>query len=534
MDLSGLSAFGSAIYPGYVKGEQQQAGLLEEQEQAKQQRLRTQDIMLQNAGQAAAGRTAALLAQLSNAYSVAPPGAPAPQAPGQPSMPTTSTGAPVQPPGGYLNPQQAAGSPAPQAGMAAPPTSPAAPAAPPPPTPPGAIAPPPARPPAAPSAPVLQGQMTTQQLAQAVIKANPGIQNRPDLLFATIQKMQGLLAPDSKQEVTLLKMQNDIEKQQMQLNFKYMSEQDKTAYENQLLQVRQYINSQNLQGRAELQGQKIDAMIGAILMKLQGQKDVATQKSRADLVKEATKVGLQIDPKWDDTQLQHMVAIKTAEANNATLPEDEAKFLGQALLAGDNSTIQLAMGFTKNRAALMSQIVKAAQQIDPNFTGQKAAAAVAQFGGMKAAATMVGRTAGGVAVGAQEIPRLLPLAIAASKKLDLTRFPTINSLKNAEAYYAGQPDKQAAVVQLNQYVQSMRNAYQQIMARGGRQTVFNAKQAQELINGNLPLSTLIAAGQAMIKEGEVVRKSTGAAMGEVTGTPEAPAPTPDNDPLGIR
>ena len=93
----------------------------------------------------------------------------------------------------------------------------------------------------------------------------------------------------------------------------------------------------------------------------------------------------------------------------------------------------------------------------------------------------------------------------------------------------GKPDQQAAVAQLRQYVQSIRNAYQLIMARGGRQTVFNAKQAEELVNGNMPLSTLLAAGKAMEKEAVVVKSATGQAMQEVTGGGRV-APTGGNEP----
>lgn len=348
------------------------------------------------------------------------------------------------------------------------------------------------------------GTMSTQQLAALVMKANPGIQNNPHVFVRVMERMQKFLSADGKNEFAQQKVSLEYDAKVQKINADAENAVRRAQSATEIAQIRA-TSAQQVADIRLAQAESVAATAAA---------------SRQTIVN--------IQQKGAEERLDKTLSAKTAAAiqANQPLPPEEKKFLGQALLAGDNSTIQLAMGFSKNRAELMNQIIQGAQEIDPSFTGQKAASAVAQFGGMKTAANRVGATAGNVAVGAAEVPQLLPLATEASKKLDLGRFPTVNSLELAEKYYAGKPDQQAAVAQLRQYVQSMRNAYQQIMARGGRQTVFNAKQAEELVNGNMPLSTLLAAGKAMEKEAVVVKSATGQAMQEVTGAPsETPSPT---------
>ena len=212
-------------------------------------------------------------------------------------------------------------------------------------------------------------------------------------------------------------------------------------------------------------------------------------------------------------------AIRQSEASGAGLPDQTRQFLAQALISGDNQTIQLALGFSRNRAQLLSQIVETAQTIDPTFTGQRAAAAVAQFGGMKAAANVAGRTAGATAVGAAEIPQLAPLIVSVASRLNPTQFPDVNAVERAVERRTGNAD----VVLLNSYIQSLKNAYQQIMSRGGRMTDFQRHQANDLMSGNMPLAQLSAAALAMTTEASIVKGATGKAMQDVTGGPPASA-----------
>ena len=107
----------------------------------------------------------------------------------------------------------------------------------------------------------------------------------------------------------------------------------------------------------------------------------------------------------------------------------------------------------------------------------------------------------------------------AAKKVDPTQFPTVNTVRNAVLKGTGNAD----VVQLYSYIQTLRNAYQQIAARGGRMTDQVRRYGEELISGNMPVNQLAAAADAMSKEGAVVKGATGAAMQDVTGQGAPPA-----------
>ena len=127
----------------------------------------------------------------------------------------------------------------------------------------------------------------------------------------------------------------------------------------------------------------------------------------------------------------------------------------------------------------------------------------------------------------------------AAKQLPLTQYPTVNALKNAAARggIAG-ADQQKAIAQLDQYQQALQNAYRLVIARSGRSTVFDAKQAQELMNSNLPVSVLISKGQAMLAEAAANEKAaketqntlTGQGGGTASGVPDAAIKLLKDDP----
>ena len=180
MDLTGLEAFATNIYPGYVKGEQAQANLDStkdanalSQELLKQRQLDTQQMQAQAQSDMGYANSLAALAQQFNVQ----PGQPAPQAPGQPSQAAppastqTSSGQPITPPGAPWPastpqpPQAQAPQPAPQPqaqpqqAQAAPQQAQAAPPAAPPPA--GAPQPQAQPRPPAPMTPPVQGQPGT-------------------------------------------------------------------------------------------------------------------------------------------------------------------------------------------------------------------------------------------------------------------------------------------------------------------------------------------------------------------------------------
>lgn len=221
-----------------------------------------------------------------------------------------------------------------------------------------------------------------------------------------------------------------------------------------------------------------------------------------------------------------MAQIQNLSNPAGDLPDNMKTMMAQSILSGDWAPVQTILGFSKNRPAIMASLMEKVKELAPDITGSQLAALQAKFGGEKAGANVVGRTAGSVAVGAAEIPKLLPFAIEASKKVNKTNFPTVNSIEQAAQKGLGGSE----VWVLNQYIQTLKNAYQQIAARGGRITDAVRNQGDALINGSMPTDALIAAGKAMENEAGIVSEATGTAMGDVTNMGTG-APKPKNQTI---
>lgn len=228
--------------------------------------------------------------------------------------------------------------------------------------------------------------------------------------------------------------------------------------------------------------------------------------------------GNPIDPK-------QVTKAETPAQVQTPLTDQSLDYAADALHAGNQSFVQMFLGFSRNRVDTLNQVLARVKEKYPDTTGAQLAAFAAQYGGVKAAATTAGHIGGTVAVGAQELDRMVPLVEAASKKIDRTRFPTVNSIELAVKKGTGDTD----VIQLNSYIQTIRNAYALVMSRGGRVTDQQRKYAEDIIKGNLSVDQLTAALNAIKNEAAVAGQSAAAASKEVTGQippPSAPAQTP--------
>ncbi len=172
-DLSGLAAFGSSIYPGFVLGERNQAAMTREQEAAKQAKIQTQTLSDTIAGQLLWTKN---IAALGAAYGVAPPDGAQPPPPATASIPAstdsqtqqptqllppTSYGSPAAPPNSYMAPGPSQG----QGQQGAQPTPPSQQAS--------AAQPPPARPPTPPQQPLATGLPPATGWGQVAVPGGP-------------------------------------------------------------------------------------------------------------------------------------------------------------------------------------------------------------------------------------------------------------------------------------------------------------------------------------------------------------------------
>ena len=181
--------------------------------------------------------------------------------------------------------------------------------------------------------------------------------------------------------------------------------------------------------------------------------------------------------------------------------------IAEARSHGDTSVMSLGWS-GQARTAIMGMAAKMAKD-----RGSTLQAEDLNFKGQSAGVTVAGRTGAQTDIGANELIKIAPLVKSTAAKLDLGKYPTINSIDLAIQKGTGSPE----AVQLQSYVQTVRNAYVQVMARGGRMSDTQRKYAAEIISGNLAPSQLSAALDAIKNEADIVKSSVKQTMQDITG-----------------
>jgi hypothetical protein len=404
-----------------------------------------------------------------------------------PSLPTGPGGAsmPGPPPG-------ASGPPAPGVGLQPPP-------------PPGA----------APQMPQGQPGLPQQPQGGGLLDKLNGVRKR--VLAANPNEDPGVVWAAMKAAADLLEKDDSMQSRQLIARL---------SVEGQLLRTKELI-----EGRASEGDKNRDARLHALEV------NDATRRAGQNITLNLGERRIGATERGQDLQHQdrqenlHQKAIKAAQADQPPDP-DMLAFEAQSLRAGNLQAVNEVLGYSRNRAKLMGDIIKTARQQDPNFDGEAAAGALAKFGGMRTAANVVGRTGGSTEVGVEEIKELAPMLKDVSSRLNFTEYPTINAIELAIEKGTGSED----AVTLSSYVQTLRNAYVQVMARGGRMSDTQRDYAAKLVNGTMPTNQLSAAAAAILTEGGIVQRATGRAMSNITGRPNTQAAPAggNNDPLGIR
>ena len=527
MDLSGLASFASAAPGGFQQGQSLQADLAQRQEQAKQARLQTQEMMDERAA----------LSALGNAFGLAPPPPPMPQGPGQPSMPAQPPAMPGAgpPPGAPAPPpmvQTSAG------GSAMPPGMPAGaqPGAPPG-APPKAAATMPRPPVQAPQAAPPQqprpqpqippqiaqnlGQMTTEQLAQRIIAANPGIKDRPDLLVRAMAKGQALLVPDGKATVAAMQMQVKLDALQNKLDVATMNDQTKVQVQNMLdaakTQIQQLKDAdadkrltQTLEARIKELEEKIAAKHEDVAATNTSREKIAGGRNRAALEKEATKQGLKVDASMSDQQVQDKIAETIGKkTSDAMMSDDTADFMADAVIADPPQAAHIG-GYGATGQMNRNKVWNLVQQ-KMTAAGRPAsdlAAAKVAITGAQQEARTIGAQAGSVALGTEELKKFAPLVQQASDANTRTQYPTINAIEQAFERRTGGTQ----IITLHNQIQALKNAYTQILVRNGRPSDAARKQAGDTIDEAWSQGQIGAALQAMDQEAKGAGEAAGAAQ----------------------
>lgn len=211
------------------------------------------------------------------------------------------------------------------------------------------------------------------------------------------------------------------------------------------------------------------------------------------------------------------------------LDKDTLSTMADQYIAGDKSVLQ-GLGYgnmgAQNRAALRTEISRKMMDRslaefrdknghDPNEAerqqissdiGRKLALSIAEFGGLQQAErTGYGRVAQ-LTIGAQEAKQFTPLALAASKSVERTEYPTLN--KAILAVNEGTGDTN--VINFVEANIALVDAYAQVIGRGNAQLTDAARsQAMGLLNTGWSQDQYETAVKAINREIEAALKAPG-------------------------
>jgi hypothetical protein len=572
MNLAALSA----VYPGYIKGQDQLAQLAVEKDKA--DAIKRQALIEQGLGNT--------LAQGDQP----PPGGlgalgsgPAPQGPGQPSVP--------------MQPGPQAGGPPPPQGQ--PQGLGALSKGPPGPPPQGqpVQGAPPQQPQGQPT-PQQPAMMTVGQMAQQIMRANPQMDFKsPEgarALLGMVERNQQLLAPQAKQELAniSLAMKIDQANQKLELGYANLETRKQIAdqadqFRMQIAQVRDQATRDHMQQQVDALDKKLvaakdktdtqeegkNARLSSTLserareadqrskdtgLSVEQRREAAAQadsykklaltekgreadqsesgrnaragtKSRADMVKTATKAGVAVDPSWTDDEIQkHAADAILKKAESTTLSDDQAKYMAEAALADPSLLSRLGSGPTGN-ANKTKVLGILAQTSKPEALAQGRAGMASSTAEARTAGNQTGR----VALGLKELEKFAPLVLSASGKVNRTQYPSVNALVEAASKGTGGTE----VITLANNLNALKNAYAQVIARGGQVTEGARKQASDLIDKAYSDGQIKAAVAAMLQEAKAAGQAASEVTGDISGKGKpasAASASGADDPLGIR
>jgi hypothetical protein len=177
-------------------------------------------------------------------------------------------------------------------------------------------------------------------------------------------------------------------------------------------------------------------------------------------------------------QLAEARHITIENSNNAKLSPDDLDFMARQALTGDTSVFA-GLGYgsagAQNRSLLRSKITQVAKE--QGIKPADVAALNAQFFGTKAGERTLGTRTANIGMAVAEATQLMPLALAASEKVNRTQFPTLNSILMAGEKGVGDEN----VVRLGIATNSLINTYARAINPTGIPTVSDKDHARELL-----------------------------------------------------
>lgn len=312
----------------------------------------------------------------------------------------------------------------------------------------------------------IYGGASLQQMAQAIDKANPGLD--PAVKFLALTQLQKLMAPEEKMQLQLLMQQNRLQIAESLAQFKAGLAQD------------------NPTGGTPL-------VVGGQVYNVRGNQATPVQGLPAGQV--PTRIG-------------------ATTPGGAKLDQDTLDSMADQYLAGDKSVLQgLGYGNTgaENRAALRAAIQKRAKAA--GMSGADIAARIAEMQGIVAGERTLGTRAATLGLALNEAKAFVPLALDLSDKIDRTQFPTLNAIELAVEQGTGDEN----VARFNVANRSIISLYSQVLRRGGVPSDQSDREAETLLQKAYSQGQYRAAVDQIMKEAVAAQKAPSAVREELRG-----------------
>lgn len=210
-----------------------------------------------------------------------------------------------------------------------------------------------------------------------------------------------------------------------------------------------------------------------------------------------------------------------------SISQETADFAADVYLAGNQSALSnygRGEKATANLSMIHDAVTKRAKE--KGISGADLAKIDAEFAGLKAEKTAIGRRAGTTEVGVGEFDQLIGPTKESLAKLDLTHFKDLNSFKNYASEHTDNPDLAEAVTNL----QELQNAYTAVLTRGGVRTDAAQHQSEELINKNFGPDASVRVLDTMAENTKRImtgiEKAKSGTVGKNVGDKETPLPKP--------
>lgn len=232
--------------------------------------------------------------------------------------------------------------------------------------------------------------------------------------------------------------------------------------------------------------------------KLQKVKQLAAYWDRRDMMVAADQKS--VDKLWDqyNAHLQSLTKTQAAQERvaaqieaglarakmtgggaDALLDPGELKFMARQYLSGDKSVIQnIGRGRqgAQNIVALRRSIMNEAGE--QGIAPEEVATRLAEFSALQAGERALGTRTANLGMAVAEANKLADVALAASEKVDRTKYPTLNQAILAAERGTGDE----AVVRLAAATNSLVNVYARAISPSGTPTVSDKEHAREILD----------------------------------------------------